>query len=381
MYQSSWANGNAKPVFLRYIGNSNKVSDMRESFEEFLLRLRGDRSILQSGEQATKQGVILPILSHLGWDRDNIREVTPEFPVDNRLIDYCLKVGEKKAVFIEVKRTGEELERHQEQLLEYAFRDGVELAVLTNGLSWWLYLPLLKGSWKQRKFFVIDVEQQEVSFAARHFREFLARDAVASGSAINGAQAIHASRERKRVIEETIPNAWKQLCQKPDELLLELFAEKVESICGGHRPTEEELAEYLATMIPPEISVSLPPTKPPPLKPQPAKPQSGDVHEALYTNKRPMAYTFRGQRHSVSTFKEILIGLCELLYRLHGTKFERVLELREHLGKFRTRRGVRIAICTRVRRRGSGLAITHPYLILPSCHGSLNSLTFPAARS
>lgn len=243
MYQSSWANGNAKPVFLRYVGNSNKVSDMRESFEEFLLRLRGDRSILQSGEQATKQGVILPILSYLRWDRDNIREVIPEFHVGGGSVDYCLKIGDKKA-FIEVKRLNEEHERHQEQLLEYAFRDGVELAALTNGLSWWLYLPLLEGSWNQRTFFVIDVEQQEVTSAARHFKEFLGRDAVSSGSAINSARAMHASREKERVINKTIPNAWQQLCQKPDELLLELFAEKVESLCG-HRPNQEALAEYL----------------------------------------------------------------------------------------------------------------------------------------
>lgn len=80
-------------------------------------------------------------------------------------------------------------------------------------------------------------------------------------------------------------------------------------------------------MIPPAPPEPQRPTKAPPLKLQPAKPQAGDRREVLYTKKKPMAYNFRSQRYSVSTFKEILIGLCEVLYRLHGTNFERVLEL------------------------------------------------------
>jgi len=300
---------------------------MRESFEDFLSHLRADRALLHSGEQATKQGVILPILSHLAWDRDNIREVMPEFPVGNRSVDYCLKLDEKKAVFIEVKRINEELERHQEQLLEYAFRDGVELAVLTNGLSWWLYLPLLEGSWSQRKFFVIDLEQQELASVAQHFREFLSRMAVASGSAAERARAVHASREKARNINEIIPRAWHQLCQQPDELLLELFADKVESLCG-HRPTEDVLAEFLATLIGRGGAITPPSQEPKTPTPSPHKRVPLEPGETIFTYKRPSSYTLRGKRYSVSTFKEILIGLCEALHQLHRADFERVLVLR-----------------------------------------------------
>src|SRR5437667_11243786 len=103
---------------------------MSESIEDLLSRLREDRMLFVSGEEATRQGAILPILAQLGWHRDNIREVVPEFGVGNGRVDYCLKVGEKKAVYIEFKRTNEELEQHQDQLLDYASRDGVESAIL-----------------------------------------------------------------------------------------------------------------------------------------------------------------------------------------------------------------------------------------------------------
>ncbi len=81
-----------------------------DDLEQFLLRLREDRTLSQNVEEATCQGIILPILAHLGWDRDNVREVVPQFPVENGRVDYCLKIGDKHAVFIEVKRTNEELE-------------------------------------------------------------------------------------------------------------------------------------------------------------------------------------------------------------------------------------------------------------------------------
>lgn len=278
------------------------MSESLESIEDLLSRLRGDRTLFLSGEVATCQGAILPILARLGWDRDNVREVVPQFAVGTGRVDYCLKIGEKNAVFVEVKRTNQDLEQHQEQLLDYAFRDGVEIAVLTNGVLWWLYLPLLQGSWDQRKFFAIDIQQQEVQSAAKCFNEFLGRDAIANGSAVVRARALHASREKTRLIKQAIPRAWNRLCQEPDEVLLDLLADRVESLCG-HRPDQELLAEYLAGAA---RSTETPPPAPPnsirPTEPQP-RTVASDPRLGIYTNTRPLAYTFRGQRHPVSTSK------------------------------------------------------------------------------
>jgi len=221
---------------------------MAETLEDFLLRLRGDRTIFMSGEEATCQGAILPILSRLGWDRDNVREVIPQFQVENGRVDYCLKIGNKKAAFIEVKRANEALDHHQRQLLEYAFGDGVEIAVLTNGIVWWLYLPLLRGSWEQRKFLAIDIQQQGVQTAAQNLRTFLEREAIANDSAVEKARDLHESRVKDRLIRQTMPSAWHQLCEEPDDLIIELLADKVESLCG-HKPDHAHLAEYLSTAI------------------------------------------------------------------------------------------------------------------------------------
>lgn len=302
---------------------------MPEQLEILLARLRQDRALFLGGEEAARQGVILPILGRLGWDRDNIREVVPEFRVGNGRVDYCLRIGEKNAAFIEVKRAQEELDRHQEQLLEYAFREGIELAVLTNGLLWWLYLPLLRGSWSQRKFFTIDIERQEIQAVARHLKQFLGREAIADGSALQHARTTHASMERDRLVRQAIPDAWRQLCQDPDEQLLDLFADRVERLCG-HRPDQQVLAEHLASATPVEVQKPATPVSPaPPVHP----PRSGQPREVLgldadWTRRKLVAFSFKTEHVETSTFKEILIGLSEALARAHGADFPRVGTLR-----------------------------------------------------
>ena len=237
-----------------------------------------------------------------------------------------MKVLEKKAVFIEVKRSTENLENHQEQLLEYAFRDGVEIAVLTSGHVWWFYLPLAKGSWEQRKFFTIDVLQQQPDTAAQHFRQFLGKESVEKGAALAEAQSIHAGKEKDRAVRQTVPKAWSELCNEPDETLLELLADKVESLCG-HKPDPQVLAEFLSQHQAPTQSVaSLSPQVSKHLTPQVA-PSHARRSDGDYINTKPIAFIFRGKRFQVETWKEVLAKLATALYDLRRSDFKRVLSL------------------------------------------------------
>jgi predicted type IV restriction endonuclease len=87
-------------------------------------------------EQAIKQGVVIRILSELGWDTFNTTIVCPEFSLTPRRVDYALCNPPKKpAVFIEVKQPGQ-TDAADKQLFEYAFHEGVPLAVLTDGQTW-----------------------------------------------------------------------------------------------------------------------------------------------------------------------------------------------------------------------------------------------------
>jgi hypothetical protein len=110
---------------------------MASTFESLVESLKNDRRIVSFDEAATKQAIVLRILSMLGWDTFNVDEVTPEYSISGKKVDYSLRVNNANKTFIEVKKTSEDLENYhnQEQLLGYSFQEGVKLAVLTNGIS------------------------------------------------------------------------------------------------------------------------------------------------------------------------------------------------------------------------------------------------------
>jgi len=206
------------------------------------LRKYGEQPTLD--EAATKQALVLPVLHALGWSVFDVSQVAPEFGVESRKVDYALVLDGKPMLFLEVKKLGTQLDEHQEQLLEYSFREGVGLAVLTNGLTWWFYLPMQDGSWTQRKFYAVDILEHEASDAAAKFTELLSRSAVASGEAQKKALQIYKGGLRRRKIAEALPRAWNDLIGEPDSLLVELLAETVEKLCG-YRPDEAEVTRFI----------------------------------------------------------------------------------------------------------------------------------------
>lgn len=183
-------------------------------------------------ESATKQSVVLRLLNLCGWDLFDLSQVAPEHTVGNRRVDYALMPGSANAVFIEVKRLGESLANHQQQLLEYCFQEGVKLAALTNGQTWHLYLPLQPGSWEERRFLTIDLSSQEPGFVEERFTEYLSRENVANGRAVGDAEDLLYSQQHAEIARRAILEAWKQIVETPDELLVELISEATERICG-----------------------------------------------------------------------------------------------------------------------------------------------------
>ena len=133
--------------------------------EELLELVSENRKQIQDSifknEDETKQGLILSVLNGLGWNVFDTNEVTPEFGLEGKRVDYCLSIKNKPKVFIEVKKTTENIDKrqHQKQLLEYSFSHGIELSVLTNGIDWWFYLPLKPKPWEERIFCEVDVTQ------------------------------------------------------------------------------------------------------------------------------------------------------------------------------------------------------------------------------
>ena len=296
---------------------------MREKLLPLIKQLQSDKRLVSFDEASTKQAVILRILSLLEWDTFNIDEVNPEYSIAGKRVDFSLRYSNTNKAFIEVKKIGEDLERHQEQLLNYSFQEGVKLSILTNGITWWFYLPLHEGSWEQRKFYTIEIYDQNAGEIVEHFIDYLAKENIISGKAITNAEAIYKSRQKNHLIKETLPKAWSKLISEPDELLIDLLAEATEKLCGFkpdhsavedfisaslskiealYRPEAEKKVDILKTAVPTEINGS-------------------------YIGKSVTAFNFKGTRYEVRFWKDILIETCNIMSSMHRNSFERILTL------------------------------------------------------
>ena len=239
-----------------------------QALDDCIKEIRDDPNISTWNEAQAKEWIIRPILDSLSWGR---REIIPEYGVETLWVDYALLINGENKVFIEAKRPSEKLETHQKQLLDYSFGEGVALAILTNGIAWWFYLPLKEGAWNNRKFYTIDILEQEIEDIVDKFSLLLSRENVASGEAVRQAESILKSRQREKIVKENLPKAWNKIIQNavsPDSLLVDLLAETVEEVCG-FQPASDEILGFIRShqekwlLSPgPEQGV-LPPTTPP----------------------------------------------------------------------------------------------------------------------
>ncbi|MCE2435846.1 MAG: hypothetical protein J4F29_23460 [Candidatus Latescibacteria bacterium] len=245
-----------------------------QALNDCIKEIRDISNISSWKEAQAKEWIIRPILDLLGWGR---REIDPEHDVETGKgvetgsVDYALQINGENEVFIEAKRPRENLENHQEQLLDYSFKKGVALAILTNGISWWFYLPLKKGAWDDRKFYTINILEHDIEDIVGKLDLLLSRKNVASGKAVQHAESILESRQRKKIIKENLPEAWNKIIKNavsPDSLLVDLLSETVAEVCG-FQPADDEISGFIRShqekwlLSPgPEQGV-LPPTTPP----------------------------------------------------------------------------------------------------------------------
>ncbi len=306
---------------------------MDEELFNLIETFKKDERLFSYDEPATKQAVVLPILKALGWNPFDVNEVWPEYKVGDKRVDYALRHKGKNKVFIEVKKVGEDLEKHQEQLLNYSFQEGVKLAVLTNGISWWFYLPLREGSWEQRKFYTVEIYEQDTRDIVKRFEDFLSKNNVILDKAVENAESLYESKQRRQIIKETLPKAWNKLITEPAELLVNLLAETTEKLCG-YKPEDNIVINFLREISQRKIgkkgqkenSFSQQTSF---VSPLPTTTIS-KVHSLKqdYTGRSIVSFTFKGVRYEVRVWKEMLIKIAELMFSMHRQQFHKVFDLK-----------------------------------------------------
>ncbi len=139
---------------------------MSEQLKELLVsHIRKVKDVyehVKGNEQATKQALIGPVFSILGYDLTDPRECIPEFKVDfgpgrsNKPVDWAFFINSKPVFFVEAKDAGKKISLFDEQLSDYYAKcQEVKLGILTNGINWRFFTDLTSPNIMDKEPFLI----------------------------------------------------------------------------------------------------------------------------------------------------------------------------------------------------------------------------------
>jgi predicted type IV restriction endonuclease len=219
--------------------------NVREALLDIRTNLGAGRFV---NEAAVSQGVVQRVLYSLGWPVYDTGVVSPEHSINSRRVDYALcHPPNRPLVLVEVKQVGQS-EGADRQLFEYAFHEGVPMAILTDGQEWSFFLPTEQGRYEERRVYKLDILERDPEEIEATLKRYLDYERIRSGEAIETARKDYRNAARKREAQRTLPEAWTKLIESKDELLIDLVSEKVEDLCGV-KPAPEAVAAFLRNRV------------------------------------------------------------------------------------------------------------------------------------
>lgn len=267
-------------------------------------------------EEEAKFRILAPILAELGWDPFGT-EVRWEYPAGGKKgggkVDIALVADGRVSALIEAKSPGANLNDHVEQVMGYAFHEGVAISALTDGLVWWLYFPLESGPPQERRFAVLNVGNGPVDQISDDLNTFLSRESLISGRAETRAkQVLSALREAAKLAKE-MPRIWRRMLETPDDDLVDLIGQRVYEELSL-RPERDQVVAAMRNKPIPSPRSSAP--SPPP----------AEAQEPVPSPSSPTAIMLWGERHPIQLHSDILMTVVEELYKRHTDSFDQTVE-------------------------------------------------------
>lgn len=280
-----------------------------EFVREDLLDIRGS---LEAGrfvnEAAVSQGIVQRLLHLLGWPVYNTGIVSPEYSLGGRRVDYALcHPPNRPLVLIEVKQVGQS-EGADRQLFEYAFHEGVPMAILTDGQEWSFFLPTEQGRYEERRLYKLDILERDPEEIEATLDRYLSYEGLRSGQAIEAARRDYRNAARKREAQRSLPEAWTKLVESKDELLIDLVSEKVEDLCGI-KPEPEAVAAFLRNRIQLRHDDEPASATPVPRRQRPRQP----IRPTTKTQQPPefVGFTFYGRTYQCKNAADVYVRILD----------------------------------------------------------------------
>ncbi len=134
---------------------------MSEAINAYVKRVKELADHVRGNEQATKQSLIGPLLTTLGYDLTDPRECVPEYRADFgkdrsvKPIDWAFFQSARPIFFVEAKEVGKRLTNYDEQLGDYfAKATDVKLGILTNGVQWRFFTDVTHSNVMDKEPFI-----------------------------------------------------------------------------------------------------------------------------------------------------------------------------------------------------------------------------------
>ncbi len=295
---------------------------LKEHIEDIRAGIRSGRF---TNEASISQGIVLRLLHALSWPAYDTHIVCPEYSLEGRRVDFALCHPPTRPIaFIEVKQIGQS-EGAERQLFEYAFHTGVPLAILTDGQEWNFFLPGEQGPYGERRVYKLDILEREVSECAMRLERYLNYNAIVSGAALGAAREDYRNVSRERQMKDTLPEAWQKLIEDEDDLLLELLADRVESLCG-FKPDPDTVAQFFRECVGLRATSMQSIQSPQPRQAALAVASRG----TRIAVPNPVGFSLQGQFVVARNGREVLIRLFETLSLRDATFLERFAALPTH---------------------------------------------------
>ena len=242
----------------------------------------------------------------------------------------------------------EKRHKGEDQLFDYCSKQGVPLAVLTDGRSWSFYLPAGMGSYEQRRFAVLDLLDDGKAECSRLLTRYVGFEAVVSGQSHQDAQSDYQNYRQQIVAREQFSPVLESLIAEADPRVVALFRDEVERRCG-HRPEDADVKDFLRNQF-----VQMGQTPGPP--PTPSQPERNQAHKARQIRRAPgvrtkasrsasapsesPSFSLFGQSVSCSNDIGVLVGVLTALGERDPGFYERLAprlrgRKRQHLSRDR----------------------------------------------
>jgi len=220
--------------------NTEMTNSARQTLTSVLPKLRRRIHKIQNrneniGEQNTKAALIDPLLAALGWDVEDIDEVSREYrrKSQDNPVDYALFMLRSPRLFVEAKGLEKDLSDRKwiSQVLGYATVVGVEWCVLTNGDEYRLYNAHAPVDVEQKLFRVVRISDSDQAEYILETLELLSKEKMGD-NLLNVLWKAH-------FIDRHVSRALGELLQNDDASLIRLIRKRTPEL------TPSEIRESL----------------------------------------------------------------------------------------------------------------------------------------